>query len=89
VHCIDNRWCDWLCHVTNSKTDNIFIRIISAPGMWIQRMTTKEPDKGMIEVAIAAVEAVFDWKKYLYDNFGYEVDEKWMQEENAEGQAEE
>lgn len=71
------------------RTDNIFIRIISAPGMWIQRMTTKEPDKGMIEVAIAAVEAVFDWKKYLYDNFGYEVDEKWMQEENAEGQAEE
>ena len=64
------------------RTDNIFIRIISAPGMWIQRMTTKEPDKGMIEVAIAAVEAVFDWKKYLYDNFGYEVDEKWMQEEN-------
>ena len=58
------------------RTDNIFIRIISAPGMWIQRMTTKEPDKGMIEVAIAAVEAVFDWKKYLYDNFGYEVDEK-------------
>ena len=71
------------------RMDNIFIRIISAPGMWIQRMTTKEPDKGMIEVAIAAVEAVFDWKKYLYDNFGYEVDEKWMQEENAEGQAEE
>lgn len=71
------------------RTDNIFIRIISAPGMWIQRMTTKEPDKGMIEVAIAAVEAVFDWKKYLYDNFGYEVDEKWMQEENAEGQAKE
>lgn len=71
------------------RTDNVFIRIISAPGMWIQRMTTKEPDKGMIEVAIAAVEAVFDWKKYLYDNFGYEVDEKWMQEENAEGQAEE
>ena len=71
------------------RTDNIFIRIISAPGMWIQRMTTKEPDKGMIEVAIVAVEAVFDWKKYLYDNFGYEVDEKWMQEENAEGQAEE
>lgn len=73
----------------SGRTDNIFIRIISAPGMWIQRMTTKEPDKGMIEVAIAAVEAVFDWKKYLYDNFGYEVDEKWMQEENAEGQAEE
>ena len=44
--------------------DNIVIRIISAPGMWIQRMTTKEPDDSMIEVAIVAVEAVFDWKTY-------------------------
>ena len=44
--------------------DNLFIRIISAPGMWIQRMTTKEPDDSMIEVAIVAVEAVFDWKTY-------------------------
>ena len=43
---------------------NLFIRIISAPGMWIQRMTTKEPDDSMIEVAIVAVEAVFDWKSY-------------------------
>lgn len=60
------------------RSDNILVRIISAPGMWIQRMTTKEPDESMAEVAIAAVEAVFDWKKYLYDNFGYEVDESWM-----------
>lgn len=62
------------------RSDNILVRIISAPGMWIQRMTTKEPDKQMVEVAIAAVEAVFDWKKYLYDNFGYEVDETWMKD---------
>ncbi|MDE6166849.1 MAG: DUF1385 domain-containing protein [Acetatifactor sp.] len=54
------------------RSDNLFVRIISAPGMLIQRMTTKEPDKGMVEVAIAAVEAVFDWEKYLQDNFGYE-----------------
>ena len=32
-------------------------------------MTTKEPDDSMIEVAIAAVEAVFDWKEYLRENF--------------------
>lgn len=63
------------------RSDNIFVRMISAPGMWIQRMTTKEPDKEMAEVAIAAVEAVFDWKKYLYDNFGYEVDETWMDDD--------
>lgn len=54
------------------RSDNLFVRIISAPGMLIQRMTTKEPDKGMVEVAITAIEAVFDWKKYLQDNFGYE-----------------
>lgn len=64
------------------RSDNLFIRILSAPGMWIQRMTTKEPDESMAEVAIAAVEAVFDWKKYLQDNFGYEVDESWMDDNN-------
>ena len=63
------------------RTDNIFIKILSAPGMWIQRMTTKEPDESMAEVASASVEAVFDWKKYLQDTFGYEVDESWMKDE--------
>ena len=65
------------------RTDNLFVRILSAPGMWIQRMTTKEPDESMVEVAIAAVEAVFDWKRYLYENFGYEVDETWMEQETG------
>ncbi len=63
------------------RTDNIFIKILSAPGMWIQRMTTREPDESMAEVAIASVEAVFDWKKYLQDTFGYEVDESWMKDD--------
>lgn len=63
------------------RTDNLFIRIVSAPGMWIQRMTTKEPDESMAEVAIAAVEAVFDWKAYLQETFGYEVDETWMDDD--------
>lgn len=66
------------------RSDNLFVRIISAPGMWIQRMTTKEPDRQMAEVAIAAVEAVFDWKSYLYENFGYEVDETWMDDGSGE-----
>lgn len=63
------------------RTDNIFIKILSAPGMWIQHMTTREPDESMAEVAIASVEAVFDWKKYLQDTFGYEVDESWMKDD--------
>ena len=63
------------------RTDNVFIKILSAPGMWIQRMTTREPDESMAEVAIASVEAVFDWKKYLQDTFDYEVDEGWMKDD--------
>ncbi len=50
------------------RYNNIVIRILSAPGMWLQRLTTREPDDTMIEVGIAAVEAVFDWKEYLGKN---------------------
>ena len=39
------------------KYDNIVTRIISAPGMWLQRLTTKEPEDSMIEVAIIALKA--------------------------------
>lgn len=46
------------------NSNNIIIRILSLPGMWLQALTTKEPDDDMIEVAIAAVEAVFDWRAY-------------------------
>ena len=66
------------------RSDNIFVRIISAPGLMLQRLTTKEPDESMVEVAIAAVEAVFDWKKYLYDTFGYEVDDSWLRDDEPE-----
>ena len=46
------------------NSNNIIIRILSRPGMWLQALTTTQPDDDMIEVAIAAVEAVFDWKAY-------------------------
>ncbi len=55
----------------------MLVTLLSAPGMWLQRLTTKEPDESMIEVAIAAVEAVFDWREYLYEEFGYEADAAW------------
>lgn len=60
------------------KSDNFIIRMISAPGLWMQRLTTKEPDEEMVKVAIASVEAVFDWKAYLKETFGYEVDDSWL-----------
>ena len=66
------------------RSDNIFIKIISAPGMWLQKLTTKEPEREMAEVAIRSVEAVFDWKSYLKDEFGYEVDDSWLQDEPGE-----
>ena len=40
------------------RKDNAFTRMISAPGMWLQHITTKEPDDGMIECAIAALKKV-------------------------------
>ena len=50
--------------------DNLFTRILSKPGLLLQGLTTKEPDDDMIEVGIASVEAVFDWRAYLEENFG-------------------
>lgn len=47
------------------RHDGIFVKIVSAPGMALQKLTTKEPDEKMAEVAIKAVEAVFDWKEFL------------------------
>ncbi len=51
------------------RSDSAIVNILSKPGMWMQNLTTSEPDDSMIEVAIAAVEAVFDWKAYLRENF--------------------
>lgn len=63
------------------RSDNIFVTIISAPGMWLQHATTKEPDEQMVEVAIKSVEAVFDWKAFQRDEFGFEF------EDDSDGQA--
>ena len=52
------------------RYDNRLVNILSKPGLWMQKMTTREPDDEMIEVGIASVEAVFDWRK-------------WQKEENV------
>ena len=44
---------------------NVCSNILSAPGLWVQRLTTKEPDDDMIEVAIKSVEGVIDWHEYV------------------------
>ena len=45
------------------------VELLSKPGLAMQNLTTKEPEDDMIEVAIKAVEEVFDWKTYLKENF--------------------
>ena len=52
------------------RYDNWFVNALSQPGLWMQRLTTREPEDDMIEVGIASVESVFDWKK-------------WQKEENV------
>lgn len=53
-------------------SENPIVTVLSKPGLMLQRLTTKEPDDSMIEVGIQSVEAVFDWKAYLKENFDYQ-----------------
>ena len=63
------------------SSDNKIINILSKPGFWMQGLTTREPSDDMIEVAINSVEMVFDWRKFLKDNFDVSVDypEDWVE----------
>lgn len=49
------------------RSENKFVTALSKPGLWLQKLTTKEPDDAMIEVGIASVEAVFDWRSFQKD----------------------
>lgn len=49
-------------------SNNKLISLLSVPGLWMQELTTKEPDDTMIAVAIVAVEEIFDWKAFLNEN---------------------
>ncbi|MDY4692172.1 MAG: DUF1385 domain-containing protein [Blautia sp.] len=55
------------------RTDSKLAEFFSKPGLAMQKLTTKEPDPDMVEVAIKAVEAVFDWRTYLKEEFGVKV----------------
>ena len=69
------------------RYDNWLTRALSAPGLLFQSLTTKEPSEDMVEVAIRAVEAVFDWQQYLKENFDYvpSGDEiGWLDDEDEE-----
>lgn len=50
------------------RSDNALVNSLSRPGMWLQNLTTGEPDDAMIEVGIASVEAVFDWRSFVAED---------------------
>ncbi len=64
------------------KSESKVVQIISQPGLWMQGLTTKEPDDSMIEVAIASVNAVFDWRAFLGLPAAEETEEKAAEAEN-------
>lgn len=68
------------------SSDNKLVNLLSKPGMAMQHLTTKEPDDSMIEVAIASVEAVFDWKKFENEQFGtnYVLDDEQKETEDPQ-----
>jgi len=51
------------------RSNFFLVNILSAPGLMLQKLTTREPDEQMVEVAIKAVEAVYDWKAFLEENY--------------------
>lgn len=71
------------------SSDSRLVNMLSRPGMAMQHFTTKEPDDSMIEVAIASVEAVFDWKKFENEQFGthYDLNTDNRHEKDAEQEA--
>ena len=52
------------------RSENPIVNALSKPGLWLQALTTREPDDCMIEVGIASVEAVFDWKAFVRGDDG-------------------
>ena len=66
------------------RTDSKFADIMSKPGLAMQKFTTKEPTADMAEVAIKAVEAVFDWRAYLKEEFDLDIPYETEETENAD-----
>lgn len=51
------------------RSENPVVRLVSRPGLWLQKLTTREPDDEMIKVGIRSVDEVFDWEGFLKENF--------------------
>lgn len=66
------------------RHDNLFVKILSAPGLWMQRITTAEPDDSMIEVGIAAINAVVPHPEKKKENIEEVGETENISEENGE-----
>jgi len=58
------------------SSESKLIGFLSKPGLWLQGLTTREPNDDMIRVAVASVEAVFDWQAYIDENFNRKLRKK-------------
>ena len=65
------------------SSDQGFISLLSKPGLALQKLTTREPQPDMAEVAIRAVEAVFDWRAYLAGEEDTSVSKTGLQDEGV------
>jgi len=63
--------------------DNALVRILSVPGMLLQKITTREPDEAIIEVAIASIEKIYDWREFQEKNFTKKTAKKTKQTEDG------
>lgn len=66
------------------KNESKVMNVLSKPGLWLQSLTTKEPEKKMLEVAIASVEAIFDWQAFLQEKAQEEEKEAAATKEELE-----
>lgn len=71
------------------RNDSGIIKALSAPGLWVQRLTTKEPDLEMLEVAIASVEGVLDWRAYQQELKQSFEDEDWKKKRDRKADSKE
>ena len=76
------------------KSESKIMTVLSKPGLWLQSLTTREPDKHMIEVAVCALEAVFDWREFQEDQAtnrrkNKKVEQKKKEEQKPERKSEE
>ena len=68
------------------RSNNKVVDILSRPGMWMQALTTREPDESMIEVAMASVESVFDWQAFIEKDSKKKAKKKEKDNKNAKKQ---